>query len=289
MFILDRRNFLALTGAVALAPGIARAATGAEVFTADAMGGNVDSIVVMGDKGAVLIDAQMNVPNATKLANVIEATGRTLETIFISHHHPDHVLGLAVLMDRFPGAKPVTHANIRPMIEKTAESYLGYMSKQAPDAFAKRVVIPDALSADHILLEGERLDILDPMHGDTDLVSAVHIPALDTLVASDLAYTDCHVWLAENARAERLDLWRASLDRLEAVGAGTVIAGHRLEGSANDASAYAFTRAYLDKWQAALGSTTTAEGLKAAMLEDADGYGLVFAVDRAVGAVFPQG
>ena len=66
------------------------------------------SYIRFDDNAAVLIDAQMNVPSAAALADMIAATGRELETIFITHHHPDHVLGLAVLMDRFPNAKPVT-------------------------------------------------------------------------------------------------------------------------------------------------------------------------------------
>ncbi|MDJ0629278.1 MAG: MBL fold metallo-hydrolase [Rhodobacter sp.] len=290
MQLLDRRTFLALTAGTAAA-GLAAPAraglSGAEIFTADPFGGVVDSTVILGEDSAVLIDAQFTLPNATQLADVIAATGKRLETILITHVHPDHHLGLAVIMDRFPEARPVAHPSIQPLIEGAAQGLLDYMKAGQPDNFPDRVVIPEALEGDAILLEGERIEVLDPMHGDTDLISAVHIPALDTLVASDFAYTGTHAWVAENTTPEKIDMWRASLAKLEAIGAGTVVPGHRSTDAMNDASAFAATRAYLDQWQAALASTSTAEELKAAMMDGNEGLGLGFALDRAVGAVYP--
>ncbi len=292
MFILDRRHFLAITGAAGAVgfagPALARPGA-ADVFTSDAAGGNVDSVVVMGEQKAALIDAQFTVPNATALADMIAATGRELETIFISHFHPDHVLGLAVLMDRFPDAKPVAHAAIQPLIAETAEGMRAGMAANAPGAFADRVVIPDALATDHILLEGERLDILDPMHGDTDLIAGIHIPVLDTLITADMGFADTHVWVAENTTPERIDTWRTTLNTLEAIGASTVIPGHRSDTAANDASVFAYTRSYLDMWERALADTNTAEDLKAVMLEGRENMGLLFAVENAVKAVYPEG
>ncbi|MDJ0825256.1 MAG: MBL fold metallo-hydrolase [Rhodobacter sp.] len=290
MQLLDRRTFLALTAgsaAAALARPAQAGLAEAQVFTADPFGGVVDSTVILGDDAAVLIDAQFTLPNATRLADVIAATGKRLETIFITHYHPDHHLGLAAIMDRFPDAQPVAHPAIQPKIAGGAQAMLDNMRAGQPDNFATRVVIPEALSSDAILLEGERIEVLEPMHGDTDLISAVHIPALDTLVASDFAYTGTHAWVAENTTPDKIDMWRASLSKLEAIGAGTIVPGHRSADAMNDASAFAATRAYLDQWEAALAETSTADDLRAAMMQGNEGLGLGFALDRAIGAVYP--
>ena len=86
MQLLTRRSFLELTaaaGGVALAnPAFAAGHASAQVFTADPQGGLVDSTVVIGENSAVLIDAQFTAPNASALADVIAATGKTLETVF---------------------------------------------------------------------------------------------------------------------------------------------------------------------------------------------------------------
>lgn len=292
MFLLDRRTFLNLTAGTLAATAAGRAFAApseGQVYTSDASGGNVDSVIVMGDEKAALIDAQMTVPHASAVADMIAATGRDLETIIISHFHPDHVLGLAVLMDRFPDAKPVAHAKVQPGIEAAAAAMLSSMSADAPAGlFAERVVIPDALSGDHVMLEGERLEVLDPLHGDTDLISPVHIPALDILVMADLGFNETHVWTAENTTPERIEMWRASLTQLEGLGAGTVIPGHRSDSAANDASVFTWTRGYLDIWEQALTTSKSAEELKAAMLNGREDLDLGFAVERAVAAVFPQ-
>ena len=292
MFLLNRRNFLELAASTAAASAFAGSSAvladghaSADVFTADPFGGLVDSVVVAGEDKMLLIDAQFTVPNAERLADVLAATGKELETIFITHYHPDHHLGLAVLMDRFPNAKPVAHATVQPAIAAAADGMRAGSASAFPEGtIADRVVIPDTLDGDHLMLEGERFDILGPMHGDTDVLTTVHMPQLDTLVASDVVYNDTHLWTAENTTPERIALWRESLATLEALGAGTVIPGHRTESTMNDASGFAHMRRYLDAWEAALADTTTAEDLKASMLERVGDLPGGFFLDRGVGA-----
>lgn len=277
MFLLDRRNFLQMSAAAGLGAastsllaGRAMAAPSmAEVFTAGQDGGNVDSAVIVGEDAAVLIDTQFSPDYAAALADLIEGTGKRLDTVFITHAHPDHYSGLPIIRERFPDLRAVTHAAIQPLLPE-------------------EVGPVGALATDHILLEGERLDVLDPLHGDTDLISAVHIPSLDTLVLGDLAFVDTHVWVAENTTPERLDLWRASMDQLEAIGAGVVVPGHQTESSANDNSVFAYTRAYLDVWQQALADASNAEELTAIMLEGREDLGLRFAIQRAATAIYGE-
>ena len=253
MQLLDRRTFLSLTAAsAALAPlGSHASPQSADVFTS-ADGVLVDSTVVLGADRAVVIDAQLTTGAAGLLADTIAATGRSLDTIIITHAHPDHVLGLAVLLERFPDARPVAHPAIQSILAGAVGPMRDALANAFPGAIADTAVAPDALTADHVMLEGERIDVLDPMHGDTDLVTPVHIPALDTLVAADIVYADTHLWLAENTTPERTALWRASLDALEGIGASTIVPGHRQPDTPNDASTLAKTRAYLDQWDAAV-------------------------------------
>ncbi|MEL6168016.1 MAG: MBL fold metallo-hydrolase [Pseudomonadota bacterium] len=293
MQILDRRTFLSLAGTTAAAVGLPQRAlaapTSAEVFTGDAAGALVDSVVVVGDESALLIDAQINAVNASRLADLIAATGKRLDTVVLTHFHPDHVIGLTTILERFPDARAIAHPEVVPLIEQTGEMFRANMASGAPaGVFPDRVVIPEPYGAETLSFEGETLELLGPLHGDTDFITAVHIPALDTLVGSDLLYADTHVWVRENTTPEAIDKWRASLDQLEALGAGTVVPGHRLEGSANDASTFTQTRAYLDQWEAALESTSSAEDLKAAMMNGNEDLALVFALDSAVATIYPE-
>lgn len=292
MQLLDRRTFMALsaaTAATAIAQPARAAIGGADIFTADLWGAAVDSAIIVGEESAVLIDAQLTVPNATRLADVIAATGKTLETICITHVHPDHHLGLAAIMERFPDAKPVAHPLVQSQLSAAARWMLSTMSQGAePGTFADRVVIPEPMTGNTIMLEGERIEVLDPLHGDTDLLSAVHIPSLDTVIASDFLYSGTHQWMAENTTPERIARWRASLNQLEAIGAGTVVPGHEGPGAVRDPSIFGTTRAYIDQWETALTETSSAEDLKAAMMVGNEDKALEWVLDSSVAAVYPS-
>lgn len=292
MQLLDRRTFMALSAATAATSlaGPARAAIGrADIFTADLWGAAVDSAIIVGEENAVLIDAQLTVANASRLADVIAATDKTLETICITHVHPDHHLGLATIMDRFPDAKPVAHPLVQSQLSAAARWMLSTMSQGAePGTFADRVVIPEPMTGNTIMLEGERIEVLDPLHGDTDLLSAVHIPALDTLIASDFLYSGTHQWMAENTSPERVARWRASLNQLEAIGAGTVVPGHEGPDAVRDPSIFDASRAYIDQWETALAETSNAQDLKTAMMAGNEDRVLEWVLDSSVAAVYPS-
>ena len=65
------------------------------------------STLIFGARDAVLVDPLMTVPEASALADWVALHYRNLTTIYITHGHGDHYLGLPVLLDRFPDARPV--------------------------------------------------------------------------------------------------------------------------------------------------------------------------------------
>jgi len=288
VFLLDQRNFLTLTAGET--PASLASSSGPRVFTADETGVLVDSVVLVGEKSAMVIDAQFTRASANALADMVQATGRKLETVFITHHHPDHLFGLSVLLDRFPEARAVAHPSVAAAIEKSAKLAFDQVTSHAPHGvFPSRLATPAGVVDNSLNFEGERIDILDPMAGDTAIITPVHVPALDLLIAADVAYVDTHLWLDENTAPRQIDAWRESTQTLDAIRATTVIPGHRKPGSASDNSVFAFTRAYLDRWEQALGSARSADELRAQLADENDNLGFQFALSRSVQAVFPEG
>lgn len=293
MELLNRRTLLATAAAsgaagVLLPRRVHAAAASTEMFTSDEAGLLVGSAVILGERSAVLVDAQFTAGNAALLADMIVATGRRLESIVITHMHPDHFLGLPILLDRFPEARAYAQADVQAVIAQVAAPMHAEIAGGAPaGVFADRVIVPEVLGADHLMLEGERIEILPPMAGDTALITPVHIPSLDTLIATDIAYIDTHLWMEEVAVTNGMDAWRASVAALRAIGAGTVLPGHRQAGSPNDASVFDATLAYLDHWEGARAASTSAEEFRARLMVGTENLGFGFAIDRGVAAAFP--
>ena len=61
--------------------------------------------LIYGDRDAVLVDTLITYDQVDALADWIGTKGRRLSRIYITHGHGDHWLGLARLIDRFPGAR----------------------------------------------------------------------------------------------------------------------------------------------------------------------------------------
>ncbi|MBL3594746.1 hydroxyacylglutathione hydrolase [Rhodovulum sulfidophilum] len=86
-----------------------------EIVTVPCLDDNY-AYLVKGPGGAVLIDA----PEAGPIAAALETRGWTLDTILITHHHHDHVEGVAELRARF-GAKvmgPAAEADRLPPLDR---------------------------------------------------------------------------------------------------------------------------------------------------------------------------
>lgn len=62
----------------------------------------VSSELLVGQREAMLIDAQFSRADAEQLVKRIQASGKTLSTIYISHGDPDFYFGLDVLKAAFP-------------------------------------------------------------------------------------------------------------------------------------------------------------------------------------------
>lgn len=64
--------------------------------------GSVNAYWVETTKGVVVIDSGRNVSGGRQVADVVAAIGKPVLAVLVTHAHPDHIGGLAVLEERFP-------------------------------------------------------------------------------------------------------------------------------------------------------------------------------------------
>jgi glyoxylase-like metal-dependent hydrolase (beta-lactamase superfamily II) len=69
--------------------------------------------LIAGEREAVLIDAQFMASDVAALGDAIEATGKKLTAIYITHGHADHHFGLGPLLSRTWMSSRATRADGR--------------------------------------------------------------------------------------------------------------------------------------------------------------------------------
>jgi glyoxylase-like metal-dependent hydrolase (beta-lactamase superfamily II) len=211
----------------------------------------VTSTLIFGARDAVLVDALETVREATALADWIALHERRLTTIYITHGHGDHFLGLPVLLGRFPDARAVATAGTVEQMRKNtspeAVSPEAVNSERArfPDQIADTIALAEPLDAGSFELEGFPLEVIETGHTDSVDTTSLHVPDLGLIVAGDVAYNHCHMYVGATTADSRAE-WIAALDQLAALNPAAVVAGHKDPTQGNPPSILAESRGYLE-------------------------------------------
>jgi glyoxylase-like metal-dependent hydrolase (beta-lactamase superfamily II) len=215
--------------------------------------------LLYGEHDAILVDTFLSVQHSKELADWIAESGKNLTTIYITHAHGDHFLGLKYLLDRFPSAKALatpsvvaaTRNQIKPDFIKS------FWEPRFPGQVPSQLATPEALEGNTLSLEGETLEVVHLGHTDTSHSTALHVPSIGLVISGDCVYNNTHPYLVEcneEARGE----WLKALDKIEALHPQTVVAGHGVLHPDSSPRHIEETRTYLRDFNAAVASTSTA-------------------------------
>ena len=226
-------------------------------FTSTEAGAWSNAYLISDRSDALLFDVFMLRSDATSLADEIERSGRTLKTVMISHAHPDHFMGLDVIVERFPGARIVSTADVVADVQKDGPWMFSLLQGKLGPEGPKQLVIPQALPEPAVYVEENKLEIVEFGAGESRHIAALHLPGQGALLTADLIYHEAHCYLQER----HLEGWLARLDELEAFTRGRVSVIYPGHGPAGDVSLIGKTRAYLHDFAGAVksGSATTVE------------------------------
>lgn len=221
----------------------------------------VTSTLISGERDAILVDAQFSTREAQELVERIQASGKNLTTIFISHGDPDFYFGLDTLTRAFPKAKVVATPQTIAYIEKSREPKLAYWGPILKDSAPARTLVPQALQGDHLMLEGQTLQLIghDPKH------TSLWIPSIKTVVGGVLTYANIHPWIADAQTPQARQTWLKSLYELEALEPKTLVPGHFMGQPKLNLDDLRFTRNYLNDLEAALPKAKNSQALIEAM------------------------
>ena len=188
------------------------------------------SVIILGEKQAVLIDSQWYPSDAKNVAKMIADSGRELTHILITHGHPDHYWGLGALLETFPKAKVLAREGIRAEIANQFAAKWIHWQPMMGDDIPLAPVVPEVLEGDKLILEGKEIRIIDLPPNEVENSVVYYVPSEQALIAGDLIFSKMHAYFADLNNPSG---WIEALQLMKSIGpVKTVYPGHGPVGDA---------------------------------------------------------
>ena len=244
----------------------------------------VNSVIIEGTHEVMLVDAQLTRTSAEEVLRQIQATQKPLSTIYITHEHADHFLGLEVFKDAYPSVRILANSSVVNRINKVYQDKLDKWRGILGSGATSHTVAVSTYDDDFIAFEDAKIEILKHVRGDTDENTMLWLPGQKTLIAGDVLFNDMHVYTAETDESAR-KRWLDSLQRIRELKPAAVIPGHSKVGAPIDAtSAVNFTQRYLLTFEEELKKATGPDELIQAMQAKFPSSDLLLAIERGAKA-----
>jgi glyoxylase-like metal-dependent hydrolase (beta-lactamase superfamily II) len=199
----------------------------------------VNSWLIEGPTEIGLVDAQLVLPEAQKVVELIKSRGKKLAWVFVTHSHPDHYVGLEAIAAAFPDtpryARPETTVEAPALFRAYEKPLQRFYSGQLPTTPTTLTPYTEG----KLRVDGVDVHIIDLKGGEHTTSTMLHLPSMRALLVADLVYNRVHPWTNEldtDGILHHLDALEARTD------IDTFYPGH---GEPFDKSTIAAYRSYL--------------------------------------------
>lgn len=257
-----------------------------KVHNADEHSFHVNAVVVSGPTEAIVIDTGFTRADALRVAANVLDSGKALKAIFISNADPDFYFGAEVLKAQFPQAQVLTTPAVREKIVAKLAGKLAFWGPKMGANAPRTPVVPEPLQGNTLTVDGQAIEVRGTT-GELAHRPYVWIPSIKAVVGNIAIFGKLHVWTADTQKASERQAWLAQLDEIAALKPTTVVPGHMLPGTPLDASSIAYTRGYLQRFEAESAKAGNAAELIQAMQQAYPQAGMGLALD--IGAKVSKG
>lgn len=184
----------------------------------------VNSTVIIGDQGVILVDSGGTDLVGKHLAKAIaKITSKPVTHIINTHHHGDHHLGNVA----FKGAEILSSEQCRALVEKTGEEWVQIMESMVGRKFPNTRPVPamvtfQAESSNDRSLQGVKMLLWVPRGSHTPGDMMVYLPDDKVLIGGDILVNTTTPVMRDG----HVGNWIAALAKAQDFKADTIVPGH---------------------------------------------------------------
>jgi glyoxylase-like metal-dependent hydrolase (beta-lactamase superfamily II) len=205
--------------------------TEVHTYSAGEAGLLVNAYLVETDQGDVAIDGTLTASDSRALRSRMDSLGKPLLGVLLTHAHPDHVAGIANLLDD-SGAPVVALESVRDLMRATEEAKHAQWGPVFGDEWIPRWVYPDRLVEDGeaLTFDGVSFRVYEVGPGGDCDANSVWVLEDERAAAfvGDLVFNGTHSYIADG----KVLRWLANIERFRALleGVTTLYPGHGRAG-----------------------------------------------------------
>jgi len=225
-------------------------------FTAPEDGWVVTSHIIELPSQLLVVDAQYTLAYAREIVRHAAELSKPLKRLYITHYHPDHLLGAAAF-----DAPLFTLDSVAAKIGEAGDRVAREEYEKVGDDIPTMARQPDQrIDEGEEIIDGVRIEHRRFRGAETEDALGLALPDVGAIVVQDLVYDRTHPFLGER----RFEGWRAALIECRDLPYDIVLPGHGLPG---DKALYDRMIDYLSFAEGALELSATAAEFKQRILE----------------------
>jgi len=246
-------------------------------YTAPEEGWCVNSHIVETENMLVVVDAQYMLPFAHEVTAYATALGKPVERLYLTHFHPDHILGSSAFACPLYALDAVANK-----IAVVGDGVAREEHTKHAHVIPTRAELPNHIVAPGIeVIDAIRFEFIHLRQAETEDALMIGLPDHGILITQDLIYNRVHVFIGEHA----FDSWTAALQRTEALHYDTLLPGHGMPGGPE---LYGVMLDYLNVARDAYATSVDGVELKAWLISAFPDYRGRVLLDHQIRFLFPK-
>src|SRR6478609_5700507 len=146
-------------------------------YLSPADGLQVNTQMIEGPNAVVIFDGQLLLPYADEVASYVQALGKPVDRIILSHAHTDHWSGLQALTERFPDASVFALDGVADQLRARGPARLNSFRPIYGDRIATKVTIPTETITEGVQrIDGITYEFKRIVDAESDLQLAALLP-----------------------------------------------------------------------------------------------------------------